>query len=191
MDSSALKDTKEVPAGPKSKSVPRNDDFFRVDQDKPHKKQEKIKAKELSHPRADEETDDLHEIMIESGESNLKKGIKGVIKKRFAFLETDDSKEELKDESEQVNEKEEKKKSKLVFNPAATGAPELQSDSSSERSEVLNFKRKGGFKKPMINTDAINEMFTYGGEKGDLLIRVDDEEENLDFMKELEELASQ
>ena len=83
-------------------------------------------------------------------------------------------------------------KNKLVVNPAATGATEFQSDSSSEQSEALNFnKGKALFQKPMINTEAINEMFNFGGEKGDLLMRMENEQEKEEnFLKELDDIAS-
>ena len=136
-----------------------------------------------------EDEKDINNMLIsESGAPTSKEKIKGVIKKRFAFLNTDEDKEEDKDPQEEIKIE---KKNKLVMNPAATGATEFQSDSSSERSEVLNFKGKSQFKKPIINTEAINEMFTYGGEKGDLLIRLDDdEEENSLFLKQLADIAS-
>jgi len=39
-----------------------------------------------------------------------------------------------------------------------------------------------------IDTDAINELFTYGGEKGVIKMTEDEEQEN--FEKEIDELAS-
>jgi hypothetical protein len=162
IDENVMKATKEVPSGPKSKSVPRNTDFFSSKQE------------------------EENNLIIESG-APPSKGIKGVIKKRFAFLDIGGKEEE---EEEEVKEPP-KKKSKIVLNPAATGATEYQSDTSSERSEMLNFKGKSQFRKPVIDTEAINEMFSYGGEKGDLLIRLDDEEDqNEAFLKELDDIAS-
>lgn len=199
-DRSIMKQTKEVPPGPKSRSVPRNQDFFNKTNKEDVKGPPGVKAnkggfnfmqtesKESEDHQSEEEKDSNNIVMSESGAPTSKEKIKGVIKKRFAFLNTEEDKEEEKEQHEEVIIQ---KKNKLVLNPAATGATEFQSDSSSERSEVLNFKGKPQFKKPIINTEAINEMFTYGGEKGDLLIRLDDdEEENAAFLKELNEIAS-
>lgn len=195
LDKSIMEQTKEVPPGPKSKSVPRNLDFFSAG----HQRDE---PKRLAAPKAkqrgfnfeimnDEESkegdkDSQNNLMIESGAPHSRDSLKGVIKKRFAFLDQGED-----DEGKELEEEPKVKKNKLVLNPAATGATEFQSDSSSERSEMLNFKGKQQFKKPMINTEAINEMFTYGGEKGELLIRLDDEDEqNEQFLKELDDIAS-
>jgi len=200
-DRSIMKQTKEVPPGPKSKSVPRNQDFFSNNHNKeevkgpPGVKANKrgfnfmlLESKESEDIPFEEDKDSQNILMSESGAPKSKDKIKGVIKKRFAFLNTDEDKEEEKEEHEEIVIE---KKNKLVLNPAATGATEFQSDSSSERSEILNFKGKAQFKKPIINTEAINEMFTYGGEKGDLLIRLDDdEEENAIFLKELNDIAT-
>ena len=200
-DRSIMKQTKEVPPGPKSKSVPRNQDFFSNTHNKeevkgpPGVKANKrgfnfmlLESKESDDIPFEEDKDSQNILMSESGAPKSKDKIKGVIKKRFAFLNTDEDKEEEKEEHEEIFIE---KKNKLVLNPAATGATEFQSDSSSERSEILNFKGKAQFKKPIINTEAINEMFTYGGEKGDLLIRLDDdEEENAIFLKELNDIAT-
>lgn len=191
LDENIMSQTREVPAGPKSKSVPRNMDFFSN-----AKNQEEVKSTaaptmkrggfefmlDKNEEQEDNDEKDSQNIMIESGAP--KDNIKGVIKKRFAFLDTGDNDEDEKESQEQAQVK----KNKLVLNPAATGATEFQSDSSSERSEILNFKGKQQFKKPMIDTEAINEMFNFGGEKGDLLIRLDDEEEQ--FLKELDDIAS-
>lgn len=198
LDDNLMNQTREVPPGPKSKSVPRNMDFFGQNQGKEETKQPsgakshnlgfdfqfKNEAEGENNFESEEEKETQQDLMIESGAPPSKTNIKGVIKKRFAFLDTEEDKEEEKVESQ-------KPKNKLVMNPAATGATEFQSDSSSERSDVLTFKGKGAFKKPVINTEAINEMFSYGGEKGDLLIRHDDEEEeNEKFLKELDDIAS-
>ena len=189
IEDNILNQTKEVPPGPKSKSVPRNAGFFGMG--KPEEETKKPpskgnKTRSFFDPFREESKEETAEegspaIMIESGAPIPKDNMKGVIKKRFAFLNTEE--EEKKEEPEET---------KLILNPAATGATELQSDSSSERSEMLNFnKGKNPFKKPMINTEAINEMFNYGGEKGDLLIRVQDEEEKSEqFLKELDSIAS-
>ena len=198
LDDNILNQTKEVPPGPKSKSVPRNQDFFGVGHHKEESKNDKIrksKPSRIFNPFGEEEKkeelfgerdEESPNIISESGAPTCK-NMKGVIEKRFAFLGVGDKEEEDKKEPQK-----EERKNKLVVNPAATGATEFQSDSSSERSEVLNFnKGKTNFKKPMIDTDRINEMFNYGGERGDLLIRVEDEEEkNEKFMKELDSIAA-
>ena len=171
MESSIMSQTKEVPPGPKSKSVPRNNDFFGSSYEN----------------EANQSNSNIGSIMIDSSTIKPKQGMKGVIKKRFAFLETGN------DDNEEVKQSiEEKKENKLkpVIKPAATGAPEFQSDSSSERSEMLNFNKKSPFVRPTINTDAINEMFTFGGEKGEMLIRLDSDEGNEKFLKELDEIAA-
>jgi hypothetical protein len=38
-----------------------------------------------------------------------------------------------------------------------------------------------------IDTESINELFTYGGEKGEIRMTADEEEEN--FEKEIDDLA--
>lgn len=192
LDESVLKNTREVPTGPKSKSMPRNTDFFGS-----NSKNEEVKGtaatKGFNFALSDdknqddeEDKDSQNNLMIESGAPPSKSDIQKVIKKRFAFLDTGD-----KEKSKEVAKPEDSKKSKLVLNPAATGATELQSDSSSERSEVLNFKGKTQFKKPMINTEAINEMFSFGGEKGEVLIRLEDEKDlNDQMLREIDDIAS-
>lgn len=194
-DKSIMDQTKEVPPGPKSKSVPRNLDFFSAGSNRdepkrlpaPKAKQRGFNFEIMNDEESKEgDRDSQNNLMIESGAPPSRDSLKGVIKKRFAFLDTGDE-----EEAKEPEEEPKVKKNKLVLNPAATGATEFQSDSSSERSEVLNFKGKQQFKKPMINTEAINEMFTYGGEKGELLIRLDDEDElNEQFLKELDDIAS-
>lgn len=197
LDNALLKTTKEVPPGPKSKSVPRNNDFFGSDKGEKslQTKQQKRKSN-INFLAGKNDSNDNHskagssDIMVDSGAPFSKPNIKNVIKKRFAFLDTNNNEDDDQEEEKQTPAENMSKKHKPMIIHGTTGATELQSDTSSEKSEMLNFNKKNQFIKPTINTDAINKMFTFGGEKGEMLIKLDEDEENEKFLRELDEIAS-
>ena len=102
LDDNILNQTKEVPPGPKSKSVPRNLGFFNMNQNKAEnlKNPERISVRPRNFLNAfeeeakgnEEEKNEGESLMIESGASKSKDSMKGVIKKRFAFLDTEEEK---------------------------------------------------------------------------------------------------
>ena len=96
-------------------------------------------------------------------------------------------------------EKDEKKQKQQLMMGGTTGATNETNYEGSHSSEkqtkkaVISFQQKAKLftnanQKLNIDTDAINELFTYGGEQGKIKMTEDEEEDN--FEKEIDDLAS-